>query len=108
MKRGLEGKCKGEGRCFIINIFFQSPKFQPGKEFLAPHIVGMVERFNEMAGWVATELVVERNLSVRVSKLWYFTLLIKELIFLGNFNGAMQVFFQFPFFPQFFFVNFIF
>ena len=50
-----------------------------------------------MAGWVATEMVVERNLSVRVSKLWYFTLLAKELICCGNYHGAMQVFCFFAF-----------
>ena len=48
------------------------------------------------------ELAMERNLSIRVKKLWYFTLLGKQLISLNNFHGAMQVFF-FIFFLFFFY-----
>ena len=36
-------------------------------------------------------MVIERQLVMRVKKLWYFTLLAKQLIELKNFHGAMQV-----------------
>jgi hypothetical protein len=70
---------------------FRQRWLKRGKYFLSPHISEMVDRFNLVARWVATEMVCERTESIRVMKLGYFTLLCKELIALGNYHGAMQV-----------------
>jgi uncharacterized membrane protein YfhO len=46
-----------------------------------------------MSNWVSLEVATERTVTGRMKKLWYFTLLAKELLALNNFFGAMQVLF---------------
>eukprot|EP00029_Vermamoeba_vermiformis_P009346 TRINITY_DN4630_c0_g1_i1.p1 TRINITY_DN4630_c0_g1~~TRINITY_DN4630_c0_g1_i1.p1 ORF type:complete len:663 (+),score=117.05 TRINITY_DN4630_c0_g1_i1:348-2336(+) len=62
------------------------------KAELSPNYHQMVQKFNQISGWVAYEIVSQLDTSERVETLQYFIKLTKELIALSNYNSAYAVY----------------
>jgi hypothetical protein len=58
---------------------------------LAPNILRMVERFNTVSFWVATEIVMKTDIKERVTALKKFISVAEALAAMNNFNGVMEV-----------------
>jgi len=61
-----------------------------GRDRTAPNITATVERFNQVSNWVATELVVERDLRSRVKKLDLMVSWMLACYELQNFHATLQ------------------
>lgn len=58
---------------------------------LAPHIVKLVERFNLVSYWVATEIVMQTEAKQREKTVRKFIAVAEHLRELNNFNGVMEI-----------------
>jgi len=58
---------------------------------LAPHIVKLVERFNLVSYWVATEIVMQTDAKQREKTVRKFISVAEHLRELNNFNGVMEI-----------------
>lgn len=58
---------------------------------LAANILRMVERFNTVSFWVATEIVMKTDIKDRVVALKKFIAVAESLAQMNNFNGVMEV-----------------
>ena len=63
----------------------------PKRLRLAPNVVKLVERFNNVSYWVATEIVMVTTLRERVQVLRKFIQVAEHLAQLSNYNGVMEV-----------------
>jgi len=57
----------------------------------APNVQVMINRFNKMSFWVATEIVMRSDLKQRVNTLKRFIIIAEQLRTIGNFNGLMEI-----------------
>jgi len=57
----------------------------------AKNVCAMVDRFNVVSYWVATEIVMQTDLKMRVSLLKKFSQIAECMRDLGNFNGLMEI-----------------
>ena len=62
-----------------------------GKEQNARHVLQLIYRFNCVSNWVIRSIVETPNLEERADVVVYFLEVLRELIALNNFNGAMEV-----------------
>lgn len=62
-----------------------------GRKKGSANILKMVERFNSVSYWVATEIVMQTELRKRVATLKKFVLIAEHLESIGNFNGVMEI-----------------
>jgi len=58
---------------------------------VAPNVVKLVDRFNKVSYWVATEIVMSTNIKDRVNLMKKFIAMAEHLRDMGNFNGVMEV-----------------
>jgi len=65
-------------------------KKEDGKK-IAPNILKLVERFNQVSYWVATEIVMQSELRDRVACVRRFITIAEHLRDLGNYNGVMEI-----------------
>jgi len=65
-------------------------KKEDGKK-IAPHILALVERFNQVSYWVSTEIVMQSELRERVNAIRKFVVIAEHLRDLGNYNGVMEI-----------------
>ena len=68
--------------------FYHRNYLSESKEKLAPHICKLVDRFNTVSFWVATEIVMAMKTQDRVALIKKFIKTAEELRDLGNFNGV--------------------
>jgi len=64
---------------------------QKQRKKLAPHIVKLVERFNLVSYWVATEIVMQTEAKPREKTVRKFISVAEHLRELNNFNGVMEI-----------------
>eukprot|EP01104_Vermistella_antarctica_P018091 TRINITY_DN6594_c0_g1_i1.p1 TRINITY_DN6594_c0_g1~~TRINITY_DN6594_c0_g1_i1.p1 ORF type:complete len:1512 (+),score=324.59 TRINITY_DN6594_c0_g1_i1:100-4536(+) len=57
----------------------------------APHIRAMIQRFNEVSGWVRTEILKVDNHKERVQVLTKFIQVAEKCLALNNLNAAMEI-----------------
>eukprot|EP00026_Physarum_polycephalum_P004864 Phypoly_transcript_04888.p1 GENE.Phypoly_transcript_04888~~Phypoly_transcript_04888.p1 ORF type:complete len:490 (+),score=76.11 Phypoly_transcript_04888:570-2039(+) len=62
-----------------------------GKEKNAPNVLAVIERFNQVAQWAATEICTEESVKIRVKKIKRFIDIGLKCLELRNFNGVMQI-----------------
>jgi len=65
-------------------------KKEDGKK-IAPNILKLVERFNQVSYWVSTEIVMQSELRDRVACVRRFITIAEHLRDLGNYNGVMEI-----------------
>jgi len=58
---------------------------------VAPNVCKLVERFNTVSYWVATEIVMQSSLKDRVTILKKFISVAENLRDMNNFNGVMEI-----------------
>lgn len=58
---------------------------------VAPNIIKMVDRFNSVSYWVATEIVMQTDIRQRVNAFKKFVAVTEHLRAMGNFNGLMEI-----------------
>jgi len=58
---------------------------------VAPHIVRLVERFNQTSYWVSTEIVTIADQKDRANAIKKFITIAEHLRELGNYNGVMEI-----------------
>jgi len=61
------------------------------KKRLAPNVINLVERFNSVSYWVATEIVMQTDLKTRIQVLKKFIGVAERMKAIGNFNGVMEI-----------------
>eukprot|EP01113_Clastostelium_recurvatum_P049806 TRINITY_DN928_c0_g1_i4.p1 TRINITY_DN928_c0_g1~~TRINITY_DN928_c0_g1_i4.p1 ORF type:complete len:1284 (+),score=384.18 TRINITY_DN928_c0_g1_i4:97-3948(+) len=61
------------------------------KDKKSPNILNMIDRFNSVSRWVASEIVRVRNVKQRALVMGRFIEIAEELIGLHNYNGAMEI-----------------
>ncbi|KNC54860.1 cell division control protein [Thecamonas trahens ATCC 50062] len=57
----------------------------------APNLIHYIKRFNIVAGWVATEVVMARDLRTRVALIKRFVVIAEKLLAMHNYNTLMAV-----------------
>jgi len=65
--------------------------YNPKNKKRSPNISRMVERFNSVSYWVATEIMMQTELKQRISVLKKFIDVAQRLKEMNNFNGVMEV-----------------
>jgi hypothetical protein len=61
------------------------------KRKLATNVINLVERFNAVSYWVATEIVMQTDVKTRVQVLKKFIGVAERMRTIGNFNGVMEI-----------------
>jgi len=62
------------------------------KQELAPNVVSMIKRFNDVSSWVTTEILKQAdNLKNRTTMIEKFIQIAQQFLELNNFNGVMEV-----------------
>lgn len=61
------------------------------KEVLAPNVLAMIYRFNQVNHWVMRTVVETENHAERVDVILFFLEVLRELYALNNFNGVMEL-----------------
>eukprot|EP01096_Ripella_sp_DP13-Kostka_P006829 TRINITY_DN2466_c0_g1_i8.p1 TRINITY_DN2466_c0_g1~~TRINITY_DN2466_c0_g1_i8.p1 ORF type:complete len:953 (-),score=400.95 TRINITY_DN2466_c0_g1_i8:17-2875(-) len=61
------------------------------KEKRAPRIIAMINRFNQVSEWVATEILLADSPRTRLAILKNFIDIAEKLLELNNFNGIMEI-----------------
>jgi len=62
------------------------------KEKMAPNLLEIIERFNKTSFWIASEIVKQNDLRLRVKTLSKSIKLMRHLMEMGNMQGMMSVF----------------
>lgn len=62
------------------------------KTVVAPNVVNMTKRFNEVSDWVASVIITEENPKRRIKTIVKFIEVAECLKRLGNYNGVMEIF----------------
>eukprot|EP00040_Diaphanoeca_grandis_P021301 m.113455 g.113455 ORF g.113455 m.113455 type:complete len:1196 (-) comp28272_c0_seq1:23-3610(-) len=57
----------------------------------APQVLKMIHRFNQVSNWVSRTVLEMKNLEERAETVSIFIEILRELLVLQNFNGAMEV-----------------
>jgi len=71
----------------LLNLSWQNKD----KEILAPNVLKMIRRFNDVSTWIYTCLVTEPNLKKRQTILRKFIRTAEECLKLSNFNAVFEI-----------------
>lgn len=74
-----------------VNEFLHQAWAKPGAEYAAPCILNFIGFFNKISQWMATEVVMEKEMSSRVAKLSHILDIAQASLDLGDFSSTYSI-----------------
>ena len=74
-----------------VNEFLHQAWAKAGAQFAAPNILQFIDFFNRVSQWIATLIVMEKNMAQRVKILSHALDVAQESLDLGDFSSAYSI-----------------